>query len=104
MRKDPTLTNYMAIWKQFLEKAKNNPDKLYLLIQSFACHGYHVGGFQEVPTNYYDHETKGYVMIPVEKYTRAAVTGVPNVYCLTLFACCREVKKLSKFEVDNFLL
>ncbi len=57
-----------------------------------------------MPTNYYDHETKGYVMIPVEKHTRAAVTGVPNVYCVTLFACCREVKKLSKFEVENFLL
>ncbi len=55
-----------------------------------------------MPTNYYDPETKGYVMIPVEKITRSFVTGVPNVYCLSLFACCREVKKLTKFEVEKF--
>jgi hypothetical protein len=24
------------------------------------------------------------------------------VYCLSLFACCREVKKLSKYEVEKF--
>ena len=62
-----------------------------------------MGGFQEVPTNYYDPKTKGYVMIPVEMLARFAVTGVPNAFCLLLFACCREVKKISKFEVEKFL-
>ena len=61
-----------------------------------------MGEFQEVPTNYYDPETKSYVMIPVEKLVRNAVTGVSNVYCLVLFACCREVKKLTKYEVEKF--
>jgi hypothetical protein len=61
-----------------------------------------VGGFQQVPTNYYNPETKDYVMIPVEKHARDAVTGSSNVYCLILFACCREVKKLSKFEIEKF--
>ena len=55
-----------------------------------------------MPTNYYDPETKSYVMIPVEKLVRNAVTGVSNVYCLVLFACCREVKKLTKYEVEKF--
>lgn len=55
-----------------------------------------------MPTNYYDPETKSYVMIPVEKSVRNAVTGVPNAYCLVLFACCREVKKLSNYEVEKF--
>ena len=41
-------------------------------------------------------------MIPVEQLARIAVTGVPNAYCLILFACCREVKKLSQFEVNKF--
>jgi hypothetical protein len=45
MRKDPTLANYSSIMTKFLEKAKQNPTKLYLQVQSFACHGYHVGGF-----------------------------------------------------------
>ena len=95
MRKDPTLENYEQIVKKFGETAIKNPKNNYLQIQCFSCHGYHVGGFQQVPTNYYDHETKGYVMIPVEQLARIAVTGVSNAYCLILFACCREVKKLS---------
>ena len=70
MRKEPTLANYMSILNKFIEKAKLNPNKNYLQIQSFCCHGYHVLGFQEVATNYYDPLTKGYVMIPVEKLAR----------------------------------
>ena len=54
MRKEPSLANYIAILKKLVETAKINPKKLYLQVQSFACHGYHVGGFQQVPTNYYD--------------------------------------------------
>ena len=54
MRKNPTLANYMSIMKKFIERATVNPKNNYLIIQSFSCHGYHVGGFQEVPTNYYD--------------------------------------------------
>ena len=70
MRKEPTLANYVEILNKLLETAKQNPKKNYLQIQSFSCHGYHVGGFQEVPTNYYDPYTKGYVMIPVEMLIR----------------------------------
>ena len=95
MRKDPTLVNYKAIVNKFVEKANLNPKKNYLLIQSFSCHGYDVGGYQQVPTNYYDPETKGYVMIPVEQIARTVFTGVANAYCLILFACCREVKQIS---------
>ena len=95
MRKDPTLANYKGIVNKFMEKANLNPKKNYLLIQSFSCHGYHVGGYQQVPTNYYDPETKGYVMIPVEQIARTLFTGVANAYCLILFACCREVKQIS---------
>jgi hypothetical protein len=51
-----------------------------------------MGGFQRVPTPYYDPETKGYKMIDVEKLIRGKVTGVYNAYCLVLFACCREFK------------
>ena len=70
MCKEPKLANYVEILKKLLESAKKNPKKNYLQVQSFSCHGYHVGGFQEVPTNYYDPYTKSYVMIPVEKLTR----------------------------------
>ena len=70
MREEPTLANYLSILKKLIEKAKLNPKKNYLQIQSFCCHGYHVLGFQEVPTNYYDPLTKSYVMIPVEKLAR----------------------------------
>ena len=103
MRKDPTLANYVAIMKKLVDTAKLNPKKLYLQIQSFSCHGYHVGGFQQVPTNYYDPQTKEYVMIPVEKLARECVTGVANVYVIILFACCREVKQISMFEVEKIL-
>jgi hypothetical protein len=56
-----------------------------------------------VPTPYYDHEKKSYVMIPVEKCVRNYVNGVSNAYCLVFFACCREVKKLSKFEIQKLV-
>jgi hypothetical protein len=101
MRKDPSLANYRQAFNAFIEKAKKDPTKNYLQIQSFAGHGYHVAGFQQVPTPYYDPETKGYMMIPVESIVRINITGVSNAYCLVLFACCREVKKLSKFEVKK---
>jgi hypothetical protein len=52
-----------------------------------------------VPTPYYNPETRFYVMISVEKLVRRAVTGVINAYCLVFFACCREIKKLSKVEI-----
>ena len=70
MRKEPTLANYISILDKFIDKANKNPKKKYLQIQSFCCHGYNVLGFQEVPTNYYDHLTNGYVMIPVEMLVR----------------------------------
>jgi hypothetical protein len=56
-----------------------------------------------VPTPYYDHENKSYVMIPVENLVRTYFTGVSNAYCLVFFACCREVKKLSKFEIEKLV-
>jgi hypothetical protein len=46
MRRDPSIENYEIALKAFIEKAKKDPSRKYLLIQSFACHGYHVGGFQ----------------------------------------------------------
>ena len=70
MRKDPTFANYTAILDEFLKTAKKNTKTNYLQVQCFSCHGYHNAGFQEVPSNEYDPETKGYVMIPVEKLTR----------------------------------
>ena len=94
MRKEPTLANYRNLLEKFVKTAKSNKEKSYLLIQSFSCHGYHVAGFQEVPTNYYDPETQSYVMIPVEKLSRDSFTGLSNAYCLILFACCRDVRKL----------
>lgn len=70
MRRDPSIENYKIALSAFITKANNDPKRKYLLIQSFACHGYHVGGFQQVPTPYYDHENKSYVMIPVENLVR----------------------------------
>ena len=70
MRKDPSFANYLKALTAFISKAKNDSSKNYLQIQSFACHGYHIAGFQQVPTPYYDPETKGYVMIAVESEVR----------------------------------
>ena len=91
MRRDPSILNYKEALREFILKAKTDPNKRYLQIQSFASHGFNVGGFQQVPTPYYDYENKSYVMIPVEDLVRSAVTGVSNAYCLVFFACCREV-------------
>ena len=45
-RRDPTIENFLKAMKEFVAKAKINPDKEYLLIQVHASHGYHVDGFQ----------------------------------------------------------
>ena len=69
-RRDPTLKNYIEALKEFVGKAKLNPDKNHLQIQSFAAHGYNVMGSQQVATSYYDPLTKFLEMIPVEGLVR----------------------------------
>ena len=100
MRKEPTIDNYVQILYQFVETAKLNSKKRYLQIQCFSCQGFNADEFLEVATNYYNLETKGYMMIPVSQITKNAMTGVPNAYCLVLFACCREVKK-SQLDIQK---
>jgi hypothetical protein len=78
--------------KAFVDKAKKNPDKNYLQIQSFSCHGYSIMGLQAVATPYYDPLRKNYEIIPVESHVRLFKHDVPNAYCLVFFACCREIK------------
>lgn len=92
---EPSVEAYIAALKKFTDLAKSNPTKNYLQIQSFAGHGYHVGGFQQVPTPYYNPDTGFYKMIEVEKLVREAVKGIRNGYIIAFFACCREVKNLS---------
>ena len=93
LRRDPTLKNYREALTAFVEKAKQNPNKNYLQIQSFACGGYSINGSQCVSTPYYDPLTKSYEFIPVETFVRHYLTYVPNAYCLVFFACCREITK-----------
>ena len=45
-RRDPTIENFLKAMKEFINKAKTNPAKDFLLIQVHASHGYHVDGFQ----------------------------------------------------------
>ncbi len=40
-------------------------------------------------------------MIKVEKFVRSLLNGVENAYCLIFFACCREVKKISKLDSEQ---
>ena len=68
------------------------------MIISVASHGYHVAGFQEVPTVEYDYIHNFYKMIPVEKLVRSTFTGLENAYCVVFFACCREVKHFTKYQ------
>lgn len=66
---------------------------------SIASHGYHVDGFQEVPTPYYNYNTNFYQMIPVEMLVRSTFSGIANAYCVTFFACCREVKHFTEYQL-----
>ena len=45
-RREPTIENFLKAMNEFVQKAKENPDKDFLLIQVHASHGYHVDGFQ----------------------------------------------------------
>ena len=40
-------------------------------------------------------------MIPVEKLVRLYITGIVNAYCLVFFACCREIKQISQYELEK---
>ena len=100
-RRNPTLDNYKSALQDFVDKAKANPKKKYLFIQFFASHGYHVDGFQQVATPYFNPETESVYLIPVEQLVRAAFTGLANAYCLVHFACCREIKQLTVVKTLN---
>ena len=97
-RRDPTIENFLKAMKEFVEKAKKNPGKDFLLIQVHASHGYHVGGFQEILGPYFDLETLTHEYIQVERIVRGYLKDLPNAYCLVHFACCREIKTISDLD------
>ena len=37
-------------------------------------------------------------MIPVEQLVRTFLYGVENAYCAVFFACCRELKHITKYQ------
>ncbi len=93
-RRDPTLKNYEERLKAFVDKAKRNPSKDYLYIQSFSYQDYPIMGFRFVPNPYYCSIRKDYEIIPVESLVTGYTQNVPNAYFLVLFACCRGIKDL----------
>ena len=50
---------------------------------------------------FYNHETNDREYIPVEEMVRRHFTGVPNVYGMVHFACCREISKISDIELEK---
>ena len=95
MRADPSMENFKKAMDKFVVLAKANPTRNYLYLQCFSGHGFHDGGFQHIPTPYYNHETKFYSVMPVEKLIREYCKGLKNVYICVFFAACREVRNLS---------
>ena len=86
---------------EFVKECNNNPDKKFLLFQVFAGHGYHTAGFEEVLGQFLDKDNLTHEFIPVEKIVRAYLKELKNAYCVVHFACCREIKTLSEFEINN---
>ena len=67
----------------------------------FACHGYHVAGFQEVLSPFLDKEALTHEFISVEEVVRGFLKEVKNAYCVVHFACCRAIKTISDIDVDK---
>ena len=60
-----------------------------------------MGGFTEVLGPYLNLETLTHEYIPVELIVRAYLKDLNNAYIVVQFACCREIKTLSEFEVNK---
>ena len=69
-RRDPTLKEFEAAMEEFVKVCKANPEKDFLLLQVYACHGYHFAGFQEVLGPFFNKDTLKQELIPVEKLIR----------------------------------
>ena len=81
---------------ELIEFSQRNPNKRILSIQFFASHGYVIYGTQRVVANYFDQTTEYYELINPESSIRSKAESVPNVYFLSLFACCRETRENEK--------
>ncbi len=92
-RRDPTKLNYIEVLEEFVNKAKLNPNKNYLQIQSFCGYGYHITGTHHIFTSYYDNSSKDYEIIPVETLIREQMDRIPNAFCLVFFATSRDIKE-----------
>ena len=90
-RRDPTKLNYIEVLEEFVNKAKLNPNKNYLQIQSFCGHGYHITGSYHILTSYYDTFSKYYEIIPVEALIGYYMNRIPNVFFLVFCATSREI-------------
>ena len=81
---------------ELIEYSQRNLNKRILSIQFFASHGYVISGTQRVVANYFDQKTEFYELINPESLIRAKAESVPDVYFLSLFACCRETREDEK--------
>ena len=79
--------------KELKEISQSNPNKRILSIQFFASHGYVIFGTQRVVANHFDQKTGFYELINPESSIRSMAESVPNVYFLSLFACCSEKRE-----------
>ena len=86
---------------EFVKECKINPDKKFFLCIVAAGHGYHNAGSQEFLGQFLDKDTLTHEFIPVEKIVRGYLREVKNAYINVHFACCREIKTISEFEVDK---
>jgi hypothetical protein len=79
--------------EKFENKAKLNPNKNYLQIQSFSGLGYNIEGSHHMFTSYYDNSSKYYEIIPVETLIGYYMNRTPNVFFLVFFSTSRYVKE-----------
>jgi len=77
--------------EKFVNKAKLNPNKNYLQIQSFSGLGRNIEGSHHMFTSYYDNSSKYYEIIPVEALIGYYMNRIPNVFCLVFFATSRPI-------------
>ena len=74
-----------------LKQIKGQPERKFLIVHVFACHGIQMDGKQMAVINDWEKSTTFYKMWPAEADIRDGAKKYSNGYFIGFFACCREI-------------
>ena len=88
---DPTMNKVNKVRTSIRKQIQVHPDKKFLVIYVFACHGMQMDGRQVAVVNSFNKKITSYHLWGAEADIRERASKNKNAYLLGIFACCREI-------------